>query len=609
MAAKMMSFDGLESMIAGLGDPLRDKMATASYSMNYLDDLQIMALYRSNALARKIIDIPALDSVREGRDWQAKQEQITLIEDEEKRLGYWQKLYEARCKARLWGGAAIFAGTGDQNLEEPLEVDRVKKGGLKYLTVLSCRDMVAGDIDTDPMSENYGKPEYYQVSSTTSLVRIHPSRLSRFIGNERPEPGFTIGANSGWGDSTFEAIYTSLKNKDATSANIASLVFEANIDVIRHPDLMGNLLDPAYEDRLKKRFGLAALLKGINRMLLLDKDEEYDRKQITFATLPDVLDRFMTLLAADADIPATRLYGKSPDGMNATGDGDLRNYYDRLASEQKLIIGPALYRLDECLIRSALGSRPPEVWYTWSPLWQLSDKEKAEIAKAKAETAEIIGRTGWLTSTELRKVASNQMIEDGFYPGLEKAMEENKTDWEKTLGGQSDPSADDPNADPSDDPNQNMADAAPRTLYVRRDVLNADEIIAWAKSQGFKTTLPANDLHVTVTFSRTPVDWMKMGQAWESEIKIGRGGARLMERFGEARVLLFAANELKWRHEWMKEEGASWDHPEYQPHITISYDPDAPDLADVEPYTGEIILGPEIFEEVKEDWHEGIEEA
>ena len=81
-----------------------------------------------------------------------------------------------------------------------------------------------------------------------------------------------------------------------------------------------------------------------------------------------------------------------------------------------------------------------------------------------------------------------------------------------------------------------------------------------------------------------------------------------MEQFGEARVLLFTNDDLKWRHERIKDAGASWDHPEYQPHITISYDPDAPDIATIEPYHGPIILGPEIFQEVKEDWQEGIKE-
>lgn len=454
MADNLYMGDGLQSFTAGLGDPMRDKMATASYGQTYLDDEQIMALYRNNAIARKIIEIPAMDSVREGRDWQADKDQIGLIEAEENRLGYWQKLLEARIKARLWGGAAIYIGTGDKDLMEPLDVDRVSRGGIKYLTVLSCCDMVAGDIDTDPMSESYGKPEYYQVSGKSKILDIHPSRMAIFIGNERPEPGFAIGRNAGWGDSVFETVYTAIKQADATSANIASLVFEANVDVFGVPDLLQNLSAPDYESRLIKRFQLSATAKGVNRAIIRDAAETYERKQVTFATLPEVLTKFLTLTAAAADIPATRLYGQSPDGMNASGEGDTRNYYDRLSSEQKLVITPALYNLDECLIRSALGSRPPEVWYSWSPLWQMSDKEKAEIAKMKAETAEVLGRSGLFTGEELRTVVANQMSEDGFYPGLDVAMKESKAEWENALGGEGDPED-----DPSAETNENEGNA------------------------------------------------------------------------------------------------------------------------------------------------------
>lgn len=150
--------------------------------------------------------------------------------------------------------------------------------------------------------------------------------------------------------------------------------------------------------------------------------------------------------------------------------------------------------------------------------------------------------------------------------------------------------------------------AAPRPLYVRRNVVNADQIIKWAKGQGFETTLPADDLHVTITFSRTPVDWMKMGQTWTDKLEIPAGGARMMDRYGEAAVLLFAGSELSWRHEEMVRAGASWDHAEYQPHITISWKAADIDLEKVEPYRGKIVLGPELFEDINEDWRSTVTE-
>lgn len=597
--------DTLQSLVAGLGDPMRDKMASAIYGAQFLDDVQLANIYRSNWLGRKIVDIPAMDAVRKGRDWQAEQDQIELIEAEENRLGLWPKLLEAKIKARLWGGAALFIGTGDADLMEPLNPQRIGKQGIKYLTVLSRRDVTAGEIDQDVLSEYFGRPAYYEVtgSSTVSMVRVHPSRMAVFIGSPHGDRLLAMGANQGWGDSVIEAVYTALKNADATAANIASLVFEANVDVVQIPDLMTHLSSgPDYSSRLTARFSLAAMMKGINRMLMLDADEKYERKQVTFATLPEVMQSFLQMAAGAADIPATRLLGQAPAGMSATGESDMNNYYDRISSIQNLEMTPAIYRLDECLIRSALGARPPEIFYSWAPLKQMTEKELAEIGKMNAETASTLTNTGIFMPQELRTVVTNQMVESGFYPGLDQAVADTGTDWEKALEEEAvnEAKAAETAAQLAKQPIP-ANDAAPRTLYVSRKVLNGAEIIKWAKAQGFTSTLAAADLHVTITYSRSPVDWMDMGNSWEDKVTIPAGGARLMEQFGEATVLLFASNMLKWRHDEMVDKGATWDHPEYQPHITISYGGAPADLSKVEAYQGEIVLGPELFEDVRED--------
>jgi hypothetical protein len=146
-------------------------------------------------------------------------------------------------------------------------------------------------------------------------------------------------------------------------------------------------------------------------------------------------------------------------------------------------------------------------------------------------------------------------------------------------------------------------DAKPRTAYVRRDLLNAGDFITWAKSQGFDTTLAADDLHVTILYSKASVDWMTMGSPWGSErgeLRVQPGGPRVVEALGDkgAVGLLFQCDELKWRHEQMVRDGASHDFPEYQPHVTITWDAGDLDLSTVEPYQGELLFGPEIWEEI-----------
>ena len=613
--------DSLTSLVANLGTS-RDKAATTFYEQTYVTDEQISAAYRSAWLPRKVVDIPAFDSVRAWRDWQAEGDQIEKIEAEEKRLNVKGRVLEARIKARLWGGAAIVLGTGDEDMATPLDVERIGAGGLRYLTVMSRRRLTAGEIERDPASEWYGKPTVYSLSAakTGVQVSIHPSRLVVFQGNQPPDDEL-VTANLGWGDSVLNSVMDAIKQADGAAANIASLTFEAKIDVIRIPDFMASLGDERYRAKILERYTLASMSKGINGTLLLDKEEEFETKSPSFAQLPEILDRFLQIVSGAADIPATRLLGQSPAGMNATGESDVRNYYDRLSAMQEIEMTPAMARLDECLIRSALGSRDKDIHYNWAPLWGMSEKEKAEVFKTKADGARAIAGTG--TSPPLMPIEAlsdalvNELIEDGSLSGLEAAIDEyGKLSEQEPDEVEVEASAPPTPANANQPPQARktaVGDAAPRTLYVRRQLLNAADLRAWAKGQGFTTALPADDMHVTITFSRQPVDWMKMGSSWGSDDKghltVPAGGARLVEKLGpSATVLLFSSSALSWRHEDMVRNGASFDFDEYQPHVTISYTGAPADLSKVEPYRGELRFGPEIFEELNLDWKSGVTE-
>lgn len=150
--------------------------------------------------------------------------------------------------------------------------------------------------------------------------------------------------------------------------------------------------------------------------------------------------------------------------------------------------------------------------------------------------------------------------------------------------------------------------ADPKPLYVRRNVTNASEIIDWAKAQGFPKTLPAEELHVTIVFSREPMDWTAAGDNFD-QLRF-EGGPRTVAPLGDkgAVVLKFEAAELQTRWQEFRDAGASWDFPGYQPHVSITYDGGDIDLAGVEPYAGPIELGPEIFEPLDDDWAESVVE-
>lgn len=492
--------DSLTNLVSRMGTE-RDKASSSYYGVPLLDDAQILNAYRGAWLPRKIVDIPAFDSVRAWRDWMAEGTEIEPIEAEESRLNVRGKMLEGRIKARLLGGAAIHIGTGDANLSEPLDVERITKGGLKYLTVLSRRQLSIGEIERDPASEWYGKPRIYRLTAgDQGQVDIHPSRLVILTGNAQPEFELVGGGELAWGDSVLLAVLDAIKQADGTAANIASLIFEAKVDIIRIPNFMASLANEGYKAKILERYTLANTSKGINGTLMLDKEEEYESKSANFSTLPDILDRFLQIVSGAADIPATRLLGQSPAGMNATGESDLRNYYDRLSAMQALEMTPAMYRLDEAIIRSALGSRPADIYYEWAPLWGMSDKEKADVFKIKADAARAIaggsGQQPLIPIDALSDALVNAFVEDGSLPGLEAAIDEygklseQEPDEEELTAAVTPANGNEPIS-----PQRRAAnDAEPRTLYVRRDVVNASEIKAWADAQGIPDLV--DDLHV-----------------------------------------------------------------------------------------------------------------
>jgi HK97 family phage prohead protease len=151
-----------------------------------------------------------------------------------------------------------------------------------------------------------------------------------------------------------------------------------------------------------------------------------------------------------------------------------------------------------------------------------------------------------------------------------------------------------------------------KSLYVSRGLLNADDFIAWAKEAGFAKTLAADDMHVTVAFSRKPVDWAAAGEHLESIIvppaSEQKDGERSIEKLGDkgAVVLRFESPELADRWQQFRDIGASWDWPGYKPHVTITYAGGDVDLDGIEPYQGELRFGPERFAELDENWTDKV---
>lgn len=428
-----MITDGLTSFVTGAGTT-RSAVYTGTYDtpLDGQDQLYINA-YRSSKLARRIVEQPARDCFRKWREWQADADQISAIEKIEKRLNIRGKLEAAKINARLLGVCYVYISINGDDPVEPIDLNRIGADDLSDVLVLSKSDVIEGDTDIDALSPNYGKPKYYQVMSETSLVNIDPSRIVAFYGALRPL-NFWRGCE---GDSVLLSILPSVIRHEMMVGAVGDLTQEACVDVITIPGLGELVSNPEQESALLTRFALMKQMKSNNRITMLsgakspeENSEEWSQKQISFATLPDVIKTDQEELAAVAEMPRAYLFGTSAGGLGSTGELENTVYFDRIGSVQSNEIEPAINVLDECLIRSALGSRPTDVWYQWASLWQMSDVEKADIgAKTADKWSKLVG-AGILPADAVTNAVINDLTELGLGGGIEQSY----NDWVSSGG-------------------------------------------------------------------------------------------------------------------------------------------------------------------------------
>ena len=167
-----------------------------------------------------------------------------------------------------------------------------------------------------------------------------------------------------------------------------------------------------------------------------------------------------------------------------------------------------------------------------------------------------------------------------------------------------------------DDKSKTNKASGAEPIYMYRPVMNAEQIHEWAASQGFTSALPLDDLHVTVVFSKAAfsADLSRVaevnGTVHYHNIVV-RGGKRAVVPLGDegAVVLKIQSDELQYEHLMFRQMGASWDFQEYTPHISITYQGRDLPIADMQPFVGDIVLGPLRAKPMNTDWDSEIVEV
>ena len=415
--------DSLQNLVTGLGTA-KDRAQQGQFIYRTpLGRDEIASLYSNNWIGGKLVDVPADDATREWRAWTGTASNVQAVEQLEEDLDVAARVNVALKLADRDGGAAIILGVGGDP-REPIRPNQLRRGDLQYLLTVSRFDLAVGETDRDPASRFYGQAkEYVLHSGTAAGVVVHPSRVILFTGTPRLD---TLRSGEPWGDSIYERLYDAIRDATAGLQGLAALMQEAKVDVVSIPGLTQGVQQPSFRSAVISRFALAMAAKAINNTLILDANEKWEQKTLTFAGWPEALDRLLLIVAGARDMPVTRLLGRSPAGLNATGESDLQQWYDHIAAVQQTRLRPALRPLDAALVRSAVGRDPRAMSYTWRPLYSLGADERATIADKQATAVEKLANTGLLDRVSLAKAVAERIQEDGFLPGAQAAADPGK---------------------------------------------------------------------------------------------------------------------------------------------------------------------------------------
>lgn len=420
--------DSLTNALTGLGTVM-DPRTQNAYRSTCLGQHEIAASYLGSGLMRKIINIPALDMVREWRDWKVEDAEITDIEAEEKRHKIKQKIRRVEVLRGLGGGALIMGLPGKPNQPAP---ENIGKGELAFVHVVSRWQLQFDATQDDSRLPGYGEPIMYRMETTVGSIELHPSRVIPFCGEPIPSlVGIPNFVEDFWGESRVAAVLDAVQDSDTARAAFANLITRARNVRIGIPNLLSTVADETGEAAFQRRMRAFATAESLFNAVVYDngdgKDsaaEKIEDTQYNFAGIKDVMNAYGEWASAISDIPATRLLGRAPEGMNASGESQQQDWRKKVRAMQTLELAPCLDRLDHYLVRSALGNWPEGLWYGFAPLDQPTEKENAERFKLQMEAAEKLQLTGTIPDEAFTKGVQSLMIDEGYLPGLEAALSE-----------------------------------------------------------------------------------------------------------------------------------------------------------------------------------------
>lgn len=385
---KTNSLDGFAENVGGWGLPFRNPFSPQN---SRLDTMFINTrwtlitnfrsvlseAYAEYGIVQTLVDQPVSDAFRTG--YVVKTDQL---DDAQKRKLYYyiernrinEVIMEAFNWSRLFGGAGIIINT-DQKPDTPIEYSKINED--------SQLEFIAADmweLYTDvPMWNPWENMDMAQMYNYYGM-RLNRSRVLPIMGKKAPS--FIRNRLRGWGMSELERVVRSinsyLKNQDL----IFELLDEAKIDVYQLNGFNTAMLTQQGTRVAERRVQTANTLKSYLNALVLDTNDKYDQKQLSFNGLSEILNQIRQGVAADLKMPLTKLFGVSAAGFNS-GEDDIENYNSMIESEVRSKAKPVVISVLEVICQKLFGFIPDDMNIEFKSLRILSAEQEENMKNSR----------------------------------------------------------------------------------------------------------------------------------------------------------------------------------------------------------------------------------
>ena len=363
-------------------------------------------IYVEQGLVQTIVDVPVDDGFRGGVEIKSKQlseqelQELQTVLEREDDIG---KVAQAVKWNRLFGGAAVIIMT-DQDPTKPLNLKAITEKSPLEFRAVDMWELFLTRQNTDDYSQAIDSSQLTPDMYDYYGIKLHPSRVLLMKG--LVAPSFVRPRLRGWGFSVIESLVRSINQYLKATDLTFEVLDEFKIDVFKIKNLANTLLSPNGSQKVRERIQLANQEKNYLNSIVMDGEDDYIQKQLSFGGIAETMEGIRMQIASDMRMPLTKLFGISAAGFSS-GEDDIENYNSMVESQVRQKSKFDILRVVEIRCQKLFGYIPDDLSIDFQPLRMLSSEQQENVKTQKFNRLLSARQAGEISSKEFKEACNN----------------------------------------------------------------------------------------------------------------------------------------------------------------------------------------------------------